>query len=102
MAELRFTHWIAEDLREATTWYDSRSLTAGERFREEVDKALDAIEASPERFPFARRELKVRYVKLRLFPDWILYHMDGEVPILIGIRHCAGDSTQWLRRLGKS
>jgi hypothetical protein len=100
--KLRFTRWFEEDLSQALAWYESKSLILGDQFRDEVERVLDSIEASPERFAFAYQKLSVRYVMLHRFPYWTLYHMDESMPIVIGIKHCASDSMKWISRLEDS
>jgi plasmid stabilization system protein ParE len=99
VANLRFTHWIEEDLLEALSWYDNISPSLGNRFRDEVDRTLDAIEADPERFGFANKSLNVRQVKVRGFPYIAFYQLDDATPVLYAIIHGSRDPKRWLDRI---
>jgi plasmid stabilization system protein ParE len=99
VAKLRYTHWIEDDLLEALAWYEAKSPTLGDKFREDVEETLDLIEAAPERFAFALKHLNVRYRKLRRFPYVVYYQMHGDTPVLFAIVHGASDPSKWLRRI---
>jgi toxin ParE1/3/4 len=95
---LRFTRWIPGDLAEALNWYNSKSPTLGDRFRAAVDAAFDAVEESPELYPFAIPELRVRFYRLRRFPYLVLYRMEESAIVVIGVRHGARDPKKWRER----
>jgi hypothetical protein len=99
VAKLRYTHWVEEDLLEVLSWYDGKSPRLGDKFREDVDRALDTIEASPERFAFAHDALNVRYLKLRHFPYIVYYQMLDATPLLFAIVHGASDPQKWMGRV---
>ncbi len=99
MDKLRFTRWIEDDLVEALAWYDGKSLKIGDNFRQEVERILDAIEQSPERFALASRNFNVGYLKLRRFPYLVFYQMAGTTPVLVGVLHGASDPEKWLSRV---
>jgi hypothetical protein len=47
---LRFHPRVAEDLREATRWYDDISVDLGNRFRSQVNARLDDVTERPDAF----------------------------------------------------
>jgi plasmid stabilization system protein ParE len=89
MAEYRFLPIALAELIHALDWYKERSPTAARRFAEQVEHALDAIEATPERF--AKWDDIHRYVRLSRFPYYIAYRMTGENPLIVAIRHTSRD-----------
>jgi toxin ParE1/3/4 len=89
---------VPEDLIEALDWYDGKSVELGNRFRAAVDAAFDDIEVSPESFPLAFPDLRVRFYRLHRFPYLVLYRVDESAAIVIGVRHGASDPEKWRRR----
>jgi hypothetical protein len=98
VARLRFTRWVPDDLVEALDWYDGKSTVLGDRFRAAVDSAFDDIEASPELYPLAFPDLRVRFYRLKRFPYLVLYRVEESVVIVIGVRHGASDPKKWRER----
>jgi hypothetical protein len=99
VAKLRFTRWVPDDLVEALNWYDAKSPALGDRFRATVDAAFNAIEKSPEAFPFAFADLQVRFCRLRRFPYLVLYRIEKSAIVVFGVRHGASDPEKWRRRV---
>jgi plasmid stabilization system protein ParE len=85
-------------LAEALNWYDSKSMALGDRFRAAVDAAFDAVEESPESYPFAISELRIRFYRLRRFPYLVLYRIEESAIVVIGVRHGASDPKKWRER----
>jgi plasmid stabilization system protein ParE len=98
VGKLRFTRWVPDDLIEALDWYDSKSTVLGDRFRAAVDAAFTAIEASPESFPYAFSDLRVRFYRIRRFPYLVLYRVRESVVLVISVRHGASDPRKWRER----
>lgn len=85
-------------MAEALNWYDSKSTTLGDRFRVAVDAAFDAVEESPEMYPFAIPELRIHFYRLRRFPYLVLYRIEEPAIVVIGVRHGASDPKKWRER----
>jgi toxin ParE1/3/4 len=97
-SRLRFTRWIPDDLAEALNWDDSKSTILGDRIRTAVDAAFDAVEESPELYPFAIPKLRLRFYRLRRFPYLVLYRIEESAIVVIGVRHGASDPKKWRER----
>jgi plasmid stabilization system protein ParE len=96
--KVRFARWVPDDLVEALDWYDSKSIALGNRFRNAVDAAFSAVEESPEAYPFAFPDLRIRFYRLRRFPYLILYRVEDNSIVVLGVRHGASDPEKWRRR----
>jgi len=75
------------ELLEAWDWYDDRWIGLGDRFVREVEKRLQQIEKSPERYPERRKCF--RETKIKVFPYLIIYriHKQKKVVAVSSIFH---------------
>jgi hypothetical protein len=55
MTAIEWHHEAERELLEAQHWYRQRSEVVAQAFALEIDHALDAIVAAPERWPLHRR-----------------------------------------------
>ena len=97
MTVIRFHPDAERELLEAETWYRDRSEVAAQAFALEVDRAIDAIAAAPERWPvhpFGER----RFILSR-FPYSILYRMRAEEIVVLAIAHQRRRPGYWRNRL---
>ena len=93
---LRFHPLVAEDLREATRWYDEISVDLGNRFRSQVNARFDDIAERPESFAIAFDD--VHFARIQRFPYLVLFRNLGDVIHLLGVFHSASDPARWRQR----
>jgi plasmid stabilization system protein ParE len=86
-------------LAEALDWYDAKSVAVGNRFRADVEAALESIERAPESFPVIFPELRLRFYQLRRFPYLVFYRVDKSVIVVFGVVHGASNPEKWRRRV---
>jgi plasmid stabilization system protein ParE len=87
---------IAEG-RAAYRWYARRSTFAAQRFLLELDKALQAISASPDRWP--THLFGTRVYQLRRFPYLVIYLIDANTPTVVAVMHGRRRPGYWRKRL---
>jgi hypothetical protein len=87
---------IAE-ARDARLWYATRSAQAEERFRSELEKAVEAIRESPERWP--ADEDGLRKARLPGFPFSLLYWTDGRDSHVVAVAHAKRRPGYWKSRI---
>jgi plasmid stabilization system protein ParE len=61
------------EMLEAWDWYDDRWTGLGDRFVREVEKRLEQIEKTPDRY--AERKKGFRETKVKVFPYLIIYRI---------------------------
>lgn len=96
--ELRFHPSVVTDLSDAIGWYEDRSVGLGDRFRAGVDARFDDILDTPELFPRAFDDADFRFVRVRRFPYLVLYRIQDETMLILGVFHSASDPAKWRRR----
>ena len=80
----------------AVEWYASRSQRAAEAFTAEVDRAVEIISESPERWP-AYLHATRRYL-LRRFPFAVVYRVRPSVVQVLAIAHGKRRPGYWRER----
>ena len=65
---------------EAWDWYDDRWIGLGDRFMREVEKKVQQIEKTPERY--AERRTGFREAKINVFPYLIIYRIQKRKKII--------------------
>jgi toxin ParE1/3/4 len=96
---LRFNRRVSDDLAQALAWYDAISTELGDRFREAVNEAYNAIVSSPELSSFAFYDLDVRFYRIRRFPYLVLYRIEASMIQVIGVFHGTSDPEKWRHRV---
>jgi plasmid stabilization system protein ParE len=100
MTEMRRIQFHPEAIAEASAafqWYRQRSPSAAEAFVSEIDRVINKISESPERYP--------RYVGntyralLRHFPFSIVYRESSREIMVIAIAHGKRRPGYWKNRL---
>ena len=71
---LRFHPLVQRDINEVLDYYAERSLTAPDRFWEDLFTRFHEISEQPQHFNFIHQERGLRRVRLRKFPYLILYY----------------------------
>jgi plasmid stabilization system protein ParE len=89
MADYLFLSIALSELEDAIRWYRQRSPLTADRFAEHIERALDAIEQRPTRFP--KWDDQHRFVRIGRFPYYIAYRMAGDHPLIVAIRHTSQD-----------
>ena len=65
---------------ETWDWYDDRWIGLGDRFMREVEKKVQQIEKTPERY--AERQKGFRETKINVFPYLIIYRIQKRKKIV--------------------
>lgn len=84
--------WL--DIAEAAAWYDKRLPGLGAELAIEISATVDKIIASPDRHRNAFGE--VRTLLTGRFPYAVLYLIDGDTLVFVGVKHGARDLTRFL------
>ncbi len=88
---------MADDLNEASRWYERQKRGLGRRFRDAFDETLDRVVASPLRFSPVGAEM--RCARLKKFPYGIFYEYVREsVVVVYGVLHQSRDPELWRSR----
>ena len=85
------------ELNSAVSWYLERNETAAVKFVEEVDRAIDLIDASPRRWPEGERG--TRKFVLQRFPYAVIYRQKQSAVQIIAIAHGHRRPAYWKDRL---
>lgn len=85
--------WL--DIVEAAEWYDKRLPGLGAELALEIDVTVDRIIAAPARY----RKLfgDVRTLLTARFPYAVLYLVEGETLVFVGVKHGARELTRFLQ-----
>lgn len=97
MGSTSFHPEAEEEYDQAIYWYHVRSPQASMRFEEEVEGAIRAIEADPDRF--ANCDDLTRYVLLRRFPYSIVYQHWADHVYIIAVAHGSRLPGYWRNRI---
>lgn len=84
------------DALEAYRWYNEQLPGLGEEFLVELDRAFEAIRASPETPRKLHREF--RRMLTRRFPYAIFYAVQPDGIVVFAILHTARDPRLWRKR----
>jgi plasmid stabilization system protein ParE len=77
----------------AEVWYAERSKVAAARFKAEIEAAMEAIQAHPDRYAFFD-ETHQFYICDR-FPYYVAYRRKKLVIEVVAIRHTSQDDGEW-------
>ena len=89
-----------EEFKSALTWYLERSEVAAQNFVAELDRAVDLMIESPERWPTG--DYGTRKFVLRRFPFAIIYRNRNAVVQILAIAHGHRRPGYWKERLQPS
>lgn len=64
------------ELLESWIWYEDKQAGLGDRFKDEVYKAIQQIEQNPERYPARKKPYHEKLVDV--FPYFVIYRVDKE------------------------
>jgi len=85
------------DLIATSDWYDGQRPGLAEEFADAVETMFVRIEAMPELYPLALRN--VRRGKLRRFPHLIYYRVLSDKIEVIAVLHSSRATKLWQRRI---
>lgn len=92
------THAAAlDELKSAVAWYLERSETAANNFVAELDRALDLIVQTPDRWP--RGPQATRRFVLQRYPFALIYREKETAIELIAVAHGHRRPSYWKSRL---
>jgi plasmid stabilization system protein ParE len=93
---VRYHQGAAADAKSAVAWYRGRILNAASDFIGELDRAVDTIRESPERWPAAKNNTR-RFLLWR-FPFSIIYSEQEDVIVIWSVAHGSRRPEYWARR----
>lgn len=97
MRQLELHPEVYHDLEEARSWYEDRALHLGNEFLAEVERAVAAIQRSPEAWPAYMNGMH-RFLVHR-FPFAILYRYDDIKIQIIALMHQRRKPGYWKKRM---
>ncbi len=95
--ELLIGEVAVEDVNDIILWYKEIRNGLENNFVSALQSQYNNILIRPDMFGFYRITPQFRYVKLKRFPYYILYKVDGYVIRIVGIIHTAR-SPKFIRR----
>ena len=85
MRQVEFHPEAIEEASAAYSWYLEQSPAAGTAFLADLDRAIDDIGESPERFPI--HEGDIRRCLLRRFPYYLAFRTEAEHSLVLAVAH---------------
>jgi plasmid stabilization system protein ParE len=82
---VRFHPAAQQDADEAAAWYAERSVRAAVRFLDELDRVIDLIAHSPDRFRVFDADL--RRAIFRRFPFYLVFRADDATVVVLAVAH---------------
>jgi plasmid stabilization system protein ParE len=92
-----FTRYARLELRDAIAFYEMELSGLGERFKEEIRKAIARVVAYPE--AWSLESVEVRKCILHRFPYKILYSVEKDHILIIAIAHQHRKPDYWIDRI---
>jgi plasmid stabilization system protein ParE len=80
----------------AREWYDARSPLLGKSFLSELDRAVDCIAESPDRWP--KFEAGTRRYLMHRFPFMVIYRQHNDVIQVLAVAHARRKPGYWKHR----
>jgi len=93
---VRFRSVADAEVAEALAWYQERSPEAAGRLMAAIDAAVEAVAATPERFPQVSPTL--RRIAVPEFPYRLYYRIFPSVISIVGCVHVRRDPSVWRDR----
>ena len=97
MKPVRFHPIANREVARAYRWYADESETAAERFAQEIDRVIENISETPERFPAYLLDTQ-RFI-LDRFPYLIVYRELRDNGRVIAVAHAKRRPGYWAQRL---
>jgi toxin ParE1/3/4 len=97
MKPVIFLPEAADEMNEASRFYESRAAGLGQAFLDEVQVAADDIAEHPRRWPIVRRPVRRRM--LGRFPYGLLYREESQEVVVVAVMHLHRRPGYWVSRL---
>ena len=78
---------VQRDINEVLDYYAECSITAADRFWEDLHQRFREVAENPEQFGFIHKERGLRRVRLRKFPYLVLYYQGGSTVKITCVKH---------------
>jgi len=86
------------ELAEAVAYYNSQQSELGSQFADEIRRTIERILQYPEAWaPLSKRTRRCRTNK---FPYGVIYHVRGDILLIVAVMHLHRDPQTWKSRLG--
>ena len=86
-----------EEIESAWLWYEHRRKGLGNDFLLCVEESLEKISRNPDLHPVVHK--KIRRALIRRFPYGILYFIEKDKIVLVGVFHGRRNPKQWKNRV---
>jgi plasmid stabilization system protein ParE len=97
MAEILITAGAEEDYTESLCWYAKRSLRAARGFDAAFSRALDAIAADPDMYPWC--DGRHQFFLLKRYPFQVIFRKkSSEKVLIVAVAHTSRRPGYWLER----
>jgi plasmid stabilization system protein ParE len=83
----------------AAVYYAERDPRVGQRFVAAVEDTIDKILDAPTRWRVLDED--VRRCLTRVFPYGVLYTIEPDFVLIVGVMHCSRQPGYWKRRIAK-
>jgi len=88
-----------QEMYEAAKFYESQAPGLGVEFISEIERAIQAVQEAPTRWPIIEGTLRRRL--LRRFPFSLLYQIEAANIVIIAVSHVHRKPYYWKKRLEK-
>lgn len=92
-----FDDLASEEYKDAIDYYEFEAKGLGQRFKEEIKRALRTIKKFPKIGRIEEGDIR-RYI-LHKFPYMIMYSIEKDYIYIIAISHTHREPTYWIERL---
>ncbi len=96
MADVLITAAAEEDYIEALSWYAQRSKRAARGFETEFERAIQTIQATPQRFPLC--DSVHRFYLMRRYPFQVIYRESSGQVLIVAVAHAKRQPGYWRGR----
>jgi toxin ParE1/3/4 len=85
-----------KEIEEAWRWYEDRRERLGDEFVLCVEESLEKISNNPQLYPVIHN--RIRRAMIQRFPYGILYFIEKDEIIVVGVFHSSRNPKQWKNR----
>jgi plasmid stabilization system protein ParE len=96
MADVLIAAAAEQDYTEALSWYAERSERAARGFETEFERAIQAIQMAPQRFPFC--DGSHRFYLMRRYPFQVIYRETSGRMLIVAVAHAKRQPGYWQGR----
>src|SRR2546423_4901157 len=94
-----FLEEASREFLDAFAYYEDQQTGLGQRFEEEIDRAIRWLAENPESLPL--RRVVYRRLNLHIFPYYIPYVVRGSTLWVLAIAHAHRRPEFWIKRSRK-